>query len=274
MCRMSILAATALMLSAAQPAMAKEREKPVADKAQSNVAAPAQAPRRRATPEERAIAQRADPLARAAFWAREADIDPRDTEAGVNLAQAMRSLGKYEEAAAAAERVLLAAPNNVEALLEVARAHISRGQGFYAVAPAERAQSLAPRDWRAASLLAVALEQASRDDEALAAHRRALSLAPEEPSVLANFGMFQAGHGQADDAERLLRLAASKPGATAKIRQNLALVLGLQGKLAEAERLARQDLPPEVVANNLAYLRAVSGGAAAPRSWDAMRAQP
>ena len=58
-----------------------------------------------------------------------------------------------------------------------------------------------------------------------------------------------------------------------EIRQNLALVLGLQGRLAEAEKLARQDLPPEIVNNNMAYLRA----AATPgteRSWTSVRGEP
>jgi Flp pilus assembly protein TadD len=55
-------------------------------------------------------------------------------------------------------------------------------------------------------------------------------------------------------------------------------VLGLQGRLAEAEALLRQDLPPEIVSNNLAYLKAASNTAApaAPaatstRSWQSVR---
>jgi Flp pilus assembly protein TadD len=35
------------------------------------------------------------------------------------------------------------------------------------------------------------------------------------------------------------------------VRQNLALVLGLRGRTAEAEQMLRQDLPPELVAQNL-----------------------
>jgi Flp pilus assembly protein TadD len=54
-----------------------------------------------------------------------------------------------------------------------------------------------------------------------------------------------------------------------QVRQNLALVLGLQGRLDEAEKIARLDLPPEMVANNMAYLRDASTVQA--RTWDAMR---
>ena len=39
-----------------------------------------------------------------------------------------------------------------------------------------------------------------------------------------------------------------------------------------AERLARQDLPPESVDNNLAWLRAAVGQASASRSYDAVKA--
>jgi Flp pilus assembly protein TadD len=226
----------------------------------------------KATAEQRAEIERLDdPLARAAFWAREVDVDPGDAEAGVKLAKALRALGRFDEAATAADQVLVLQPNNFEALLESARARIGADQGFYAIDHAQRAETLQPHDWRPVSLLAIALEQSERDDEALAAHRKALQLAPDNPATLTNLGMYYATHGQAADAEPLLRKAASLPGATAQERQNLALVLGLQGRLDEAAQLARQDLPPTQVDNNLAYLRAANGQATA-HSWQGLSA--
>lgn len=267
MCRMSALAATALALSlAATPSLAA----PKASKASPAAETPAPPPAK-ATAQERAQAARLDPLARAAFWARETEIDAGDVEAGVHLAQALRQLGNYNDAVAAAQRVLVTAPGNVEALLEAARAQVGRGQGFYAVEPAREAQRLAPRDWRAPSLLGVAYEQASRYEEALAAHKQALSLAPENPVVMGNLAMFYAARGETAQAESLLRQAAAKPGAPIAVRQNLALVVGLQGRLDEAERLARQDLPPDVVENNLAWLRSATARGGQPRSWESMR---
>lgn len=288
MCRMSALAATALalVLAAGQPAQAW----PGRAKAKTSETAPAPAaavptngatasdkaapvPRAPATAEQRAVVQRLDPLARAAFWAREAEIAPGDVAAGVGLSQALRAMGKYPEAATAAERVLSVNPDAVDALLELARARIGAAQGFYAIEPARRAQALAPRDWRPVSLLAVAYEQAERPDEALAAHRQAVALAPDSPAALCNLAMFLAGHGDPAQAEQLLRTAAARPNAPIQVRQNLALVLGLQGRLDEAEALARKDLPPSMVANNMAYLRA----AATPgneRSWESMREAP
>ena len=228
-------------------------------------AAAAPAPPRKATPEQRAEADRLDPLARAAFWAHEADLDAQDREAGLKLATALRALGRNEEAAAAAARVLVIDPNDRDALLEEARDHLAAGQGFYAIEPLTRLQGAGAKDWRLLSLLGVAYDQVSRGDDAEAAWREALQLSPDNPAVLSNLAMHEAARGQSAEAERLLRQAVAQPGATLQMRQNLALVLGMEGKLAEAERLERQDLPPELADANMAYLRAAAGGG--ERTW-------
>jgi len=225
------------------------------------VAAPAVAPVK-ASPEQRRMAEQEQPLARAAFWNREAQIDPRDAEAGLKLSAALRALGQYDQAAQAARQIAQLYPDNVDALLETARARIEGGQAFYALEPLKQAVILAPRDWRALSLQGVAYEQIDLADDALAAYERALSLSPNNPAVLSNEAMFHLARGEAFRAEDLLRRAVAQPGATVQIRQNLALVLGVEGKLSEAERLVRMDLPPELANNNIAYLRALAAGQA------------
>lgn len=263
MCPKPALAATFLVLLSA-PAWAA-RPVPAAAQASQPAAQP-----HKPTPEERAEADRMDPLARATFWSQVADAFPRDIPAGVSQARALRELARYDEAVAAAERVLVVDPADLEALLECARDHIAAGQGFFAIDPAQRAAALAPRDWRPVSLLAVALEQSQRDDEARAAHQRALTLAPENPAALSNLAIYDAAHGDTTQAEALLRKAVAEPGATAQERLNLALILGLEGRVDEAERLERRDLPPATVDNNLAYLRA-AGPVSTPRSWSAVQ---
>jgi Flp pilus assembly protein TadD len=233
-------------------------------------AAPPAAKPLKPSPEQRAEVERLDPLARAAFWARAVDVDPTDADARLKLAKALRALGKFEEGGAAADQLLVMQPKNYEALLESARDKVGANQGFYAIDLAERAEALAPKDWRPVAILAVALEEASRDSEALAAHQKALTLAPANPATLSNLGMYYATHGEAAKGEALLRQAAAAPGAGARERQNLALVLGLEGKFDEAERLAREDLPPDQVAANLAYLKA-AGGQTPAHSWDQLR---
>ena len=278
MCLKLALAATALSLIGA-PVMAGKAPAGAQAASAAGPSNPATAtkaptpPPVKSTAEQRAEADRMDPLARAAFWGRESDADPRDLAASVKLAKALRELGRYDDAVGTADHVLVIDPNNTDALLESARARIAQGQGFFAIDFAQRAAAAAPRDWRPVSLLAIALEQSQRDDEALAAHQRALTLAPNNPSALSNLAMFYAAHGQSADAEGLLRRAVALPGATAQIRQNLALILGLEGHMAEAEQLQRRDLPPAVVDNNLSYLHAAQTPLP-QRSWDSVKGQP
>jgi Flp pilus assembly protein TadD len=249
MCRKLALTATAIALAAAFPALA--RDKPAEPAAAAGALV-------KATAEARAMADRDEPVARAAFWAREVQVDPSDVDAGIRFAAALRAVGQNGEAALQAERVSVIDPTNVEALLEIARAHIAAKEGFLAIAPAQKAHGLNSRDWRAPSLLGVALEQVGRNAEALAAYQTALTLAPNNASVLSNLGLYYLNTGDKAGAETWLRRAAAAPGSTIQIRQNLAYALGLAGKLAEAEALMRQDLPPEQVAGNLAYLKAQS----------------
>jgi Flp pilus assembly protein TadD len=275
MCRKRALAATAQMSAlnllicglataavlAASPALASGA-KPAAPATATQTPAPTPAEvaptRTKASPEVRAQADRLEPLARAAFWASQVDADPKDPEAAVKMAGALRVLGRYEEAAQAAEAILVLQPQNVEALLERARVAVAQGQGFYAIEPARKAMQIAPKDWRAATLLAVAMDQAQRPDEALAAHRKALEIAPDNALVLSNMAMFYASQGDKAQAETLLRKAIAEPDATLQVRQNLALVLGLQGKIAEAEKIEREDLPPQMAQANLDYFKAAA----------------
>lgn len=253
------------------PKTAAQAVAPASSKAAPDASAQPPAPPPKASPQQRAEARRLDPLARAAFWGSEFEIDAADPEAGAGLSQALRQLGRNDEAAVAATKALVSHPDDPTLLMELARAHVARGQGFYAIDPARRASALNPRDWRPQTLLAVAYEQAERDEEADAAHRQALALAPNEATPLANYAMHLAAKGDLAGAEAQLRRAVTLPSASIQIRQNLALVVGLQGRLPEAEKLARADLPPELVANNLAYLRAAVGQAGQARSWEALK---
>jgi len=256
-----LLAPMGAMLLAAAPLAARAGAPAARTAAASAPAAePAQPPPRRATAEERAMAERLEPLARATFWAHQIQIDPRDVQAGVRLAAALRALGRNDEAASAAEQVLVVDPANRDALLESARAHLAAGQGFYAIGPLEKLRAMDARDWRYVSLLGVAYEQVSRTAEAETAWREALQLSPDNPAILSNLAMHYAARGEASEAERLLRQAAAQPNAGLQVRQNLALILGLEGKLAEAESLERQDLPPELADANMAYLKAATSG--------------
>ncbi len=234
---------------------------------------PAQ-PRLPASAEERAAADRLDALTRSVFWGREQEINPADPVAGVKVAQALREMGQFDQAAATAQGLLLSQPSNVEAMLEVGRAHIARGQGFYSIAALEQARDLSPNDWRPLSLLGIAYQQVRRLDDAREAWNTGLRLSPDNPEILTNAAMALTTSGDAAGAELLLRRAVAQPGASTRMRLNLALVLGLQGKTGEAERIIRRDLPPEQADRNLAWLnsKAASGApAGSARTWSSLQ---
>lgn len=264
------LATIALFGLLATPVLAQQQPA-----AQPAAAAPMPTP---AGPEARAAADRADALTRSVFWTQEAEIAPNDPIAGVKAAQALRELGRYDQAADMAQRVLMVQPTNYDAMLEVGRGHIARGQAFYGIQALEQARDARPNDWRPWSLLGTAYEQVRRADDARAAWAQALALSPENPDVLTNMAVSAMAKGDNAAAEPLLRRAAAQPGASLKVRLNLALVLGLNGRMGEAEQILRRELPPEQADSNLAWLNArnAAGGqqaaAAAPtRTWGSLQ---
>jgi Flp pilus assembly protein TadD len=287
MCRNLVVAATALAATGMIVGGAQAVTQP-APQAMTPVvspsaapAPPGPAPKRKASAQERVDAERLPAMARAAFWAREVNVDPTDVVANVRLASALRGLGQYSEAAESAQRALVIDPKNYDALLETARAFIGEGQGFYAIDPLTRAAAMAPKDWRPLSLLGVAYSQVKRDEDAQGVWRRALTLSHDNPAVLSNMAMALATKGDAAGAEALLRRATAQPDATLQERQNLTLVLGVEGKLTEAEKLLRDDLPPDQAEADLTYLKALAGNravapttpavAATPHSWASLK---
>jgi Flp pilus assembly protein TadD len=240
---------------------------------QKKAEVPAAAPSNKAMlPVDRNEALRAGPLSRSAYFARAFERNPTDAQAGIDLSHALRALGRFDEAADVAHRVLLFAPNNLEALTAAARAHIASGNGFYAIEPLDQALKLKPGDWQNWSLIGVAYDQSKRGTEAQTAWDKALSLSPENPTVLTNKAISAASGGKLAEAEALLRRAVARPEATLAMRQNLALILGLEGKMTEAEALLRRDLPPEIADANLAWLQHSLSGPANTRTWEALKA--
>ncbi|MDV6332145.1 tetratricopeptide repeat protein [Asticcacaulis sp. 201] len=234
-----------------------------------------------ATKAEIEAALRADPLAQATFFNTQFSHNPTNPQIGLYLSNALRALGRYEEAADTAHRVLLFAPDNQDLLLAAARAHIADNNAFFAIDSLQHALELKPKNWQAWSLLGVAFDQTKRPEDAQNAWAKALQISPDNPVVLTNMAMAKVTRGDFVGAEPLLRTAAAQTGATMQVRQNLALVLGLQGKMPEAERLLRQDMPPAQADANLAWLQqaiATHPAATAPasatapvRSWDSLK---
>lgn len=197
-----------------------------------------------------------------ADWRRDLDslaaqyrANPRDADASMKYAKALRATGQRTQAVAVLEQAALASPFNKPLLGEYGRALTDVGQYKKALDVFERAHTPEDPDWRILSAQGTALDQLGRHGEAQRYYASALKISPDEPSILSNLGLSYALAKDLPKAEDTLRRANANPKADPRVRQNLALVIGLQGRFEEAETIARADLPAEEAASNVAYLK-------------------
>ncbi len=203
----------------------------------------------------RAAVEREELLTQMTFWAGEYAAFPDDFEAAEKFAEVLRKAGRADRAVEVAGGALERAPGNIGLTRTYGLALLASGRSAEALRPLATLSQLDPTDWRALSALGVALDEQGRYEEARRAYKEALAIKADEPSVLTNMGVSYLLGGDAVTAEKLLRQASALPTAPAEARQNLALAVGLQGRFEEAEQLQKVDLPPALVANNMAYLR-------------------
>jgi Flp pilus assembly protein TadD len=210
-----------------------------------------------------------------ADWRREVDAagegyraNPRDPDAAIRYARALRVIGQRSQAAAVLEQAAIRNPKNRTVLGAFGRALADAGSYGQALEVLGRAHTPDQPDWRILSVQGAVLDQMGRHDEAQRYYASALRLVPDEPSVLSNLGLSYALQHDLRRAESTLRQAATNR-ASSKVRQNLALVVGLQGRFEEAETIAKADLPPDEAAANVAYLRQML---AHPGKWNRLDA--
>jgi Flp pilus assembly protein TadD len=197
----------------------------------------------------------AEPGGAASAWGERHRANPSDPVAAINYAQALRASGQRSQAVAVLEQAALNNPKNAGVLGAYGRALADAGNYQQALDVLNQAHTPERPDWRILSVQGAVLDQMGRHDEAQRYYATALKIVPDEPSVLSNLGLSYALSKDLVRAEMTLRKAVSRTGAEPRVRQNLALVVGLQGRFAEAETIARADLPPDLAAANVAYLR-------------------
>ena len=181
--------------------------------------------------------------------------DPKNVEAALAYAQALRVSGQRSQAVAMLEQATIAHPGDRSLLAAYGRALVDNGNFQQALDVLTRAHSPDNPDWRILSVQGTALDQLGRHDDARRYYESALKIVPGEPSVLSNLGLSYMLSKNLPKAEEVLRQAYASGGADARVRQNLALVIGLQGRFAEAEQIVRADLPPDEATANVAYLK-------------------
>lgn len=213
-----------------------------------------------ATAEQRRAARGFDAVRQADFWMTELALNPADREAALEGSILLRRLGSSERAAEVAAIGLQANENDPALWAALGMALVADGKGNDAIQSLTRAISFSPRDITLHSALGIAYDMIERPDMAERSYQAALALDPNDLRVLTNYGFSMALAGRLLEGEQMLRRAAANPMAPPQARQNLALVVGLQGRFQESEALASQDVPPQVAAENIAYLRQMLAG--------------
>jgi Flp pilus assembly protein TadD len=181
--------------------------------------------------------------------------NPKDADAALQYARALRATGQRSQAVAVLEQATIANPGNKAVLAGYGRALADNGNFQSALDVLGRAHSPDDPDWRILSVQGTALDQLGRHDEARQYYASALKIVPEEPTVLSNLGLSYVLSKELPKAEEILRRAHGRAAGDLRVRQNLALVVGLQGRLAEAETIVTADRSPEAAAADVAGLK-------------------
>jgi predicted O-linked N-acetylglucosamine transferase (SPINDLY family) len=163
-------------------------------------------------------------------------------EAHNNLGNALRELGRLEEAVASYRQALLLRPDYALAYNNLGIALSEQGRAEEAVASYRGALRLKPDNAEAHNNLGVALKNQGSFDEAVACFQRALRIKPYYPEAHDNLGNALKEQGKLEDAvashQQALRL---KPD-LAEAHSNLGNAFQKQGRLDEAVASYQQAL--------------------------------
>ncbi|MCP1844387.1 Flp pilus assembly protein TadD [Bradyrhizobium sp. USDA 4524] len=197
----------------------------------------------------------ADPRRDIATYHERVRANPKDTDAALKYARALRATGQRAQAVAVMEQAVLAQPSNKALLAGYGRALADNGNFQQAFDVLGRAHTPEDPDWRILSAQGAVLDQLDRHDEARQYYASALKIVPDDPSVLSNIGLSYLLSKDLPKAEETLRRARERAPGDMRVRTNLAVVVGLQGRQSEAETIMKADLPAEQGSANVAALK-------------------
>jgi Flp pilus assembly protein TadD len=192
--------------------------------------------------------------------------DQTNIPLGLQYADSLEKIGQTDDQMAVLKVLAASHPEDSALQGRIGKQLLSAGRAGEALEILDRASKSPNADWKTFSALGSAYDQQGSHTQAREAYQSALSLNPSALTVQNNMAMSFALEGKLSEAEKILRRAVASPqaGTQPRIKQNLALVIGLQGHFDEARKIASEDLPPDQVEENLAYLQQML---AQPNTW-------
>tara|TARA_B100000686_G_C16755674_1_gene955294 strand:+ start:1162 stop:2085 length:924 start_codon:yes stop_codon:yes gene_type:complete len=188
-------------------------------------------------------------------YSRLVEMNPGDIASVLGFARNLRYIGNSKAAVLLLKKALSSLPKHVDLRIQLVKAQIASGFLEEAAGQTDYLLRTAPAEWEVYALEGVILDHHGKFLAAQAAYGKALSISPNNITVLNNMSLSLAQNGKLDLAISLLQNLVQSEYSTPQVRQNLALFHALNGDLQSAEKLAREDLPPSVVSDNLSSFR-------------------
>lgn len=196
--------------------------------------------------------------------------DPSNVPLAIRYAKQLQAIGSQGHALSVLQQTQAKNPKNKDIAIAYGKQLAKMNRLAEASQVLKQAQTSGRSDWRLFSVHGTVLDRMGHHKHAQKFYKYALKLNPKRVSIMNNLGMSYALSGNLKDAEKTLKTALAKAPKNTKVRQNLALVTGLQGRFSEAEKLASTDLPPNLVASNIQYLRNMLSQS---NTWDLIKKQ-
>jgi len=167
---------------------------------------------------------------------------PDDPQAHYNLGVALKSAGRFDDAAASYRKAVKLKPDLAEAHNNLGTVLKDQGQFDAALSSYRRAIEIKPDFADAHSNLAYVLKQLGQFDAAVASCRRAVALNPNSPIAHNNLGILLQDAGQLDAALASYRRAIEIKPDFAEVHSNLGNILNELGQLDAAVASCRRAL--------------------------------
>ena len=193
-----------------------------------------------------------DAATAASFYQRAHAMDPSKIEPLEKLAEVYVQTGHPKEASEAYEEAVQIEPNNPDLLRKLANLQLQTGDPAAAAASLRTAVAAHP-DWKTQNSLGVAEDLLGDHKSAQEAYLAGLQLSPGNLQLMNNLGLSYVVSGDYPRGISALQQVANDPGSTQRMRLNLALAYGLAGDQDKAEQVAKANLDPAKVEQNLGY---------------------
>lgn len=181
--------------------------------------------------------------------------NPDSVSTLAGLARNLRYAGSINQSIKVIRRGIIKHGESPMLLLELAKSQVAGTMFADARYTLQKTHKIAPDNWEIYAINGILLDREGQSEDAQTQYREALKFSPGNVAVLNNYALSFAQQGRLNKAISIMEKLALGENSTQQTRQNLALLYSIDGQTKKAERLVKEDLPPDIAAENLATYR-------------------